>query len=168
MILLVTNEDYPVIVLTLQRYKIIWENASEIRFLTSINTFVKIINTFFLVWVGDYTLSFYRNLPNGDSPLFDIAKVRNKIEKSKRSPDFNIPLTFSFVLVCFIVYLPCNRVYYCRRCVILNAEETCRRRPKCAGLLVCWCVCRIGCKKTYRHKFIVTIGNHLILLFINL
>lgn len=47
MILLVTNEDYPVIVLTLQRYKIIWENASEIRFLTSINTFVKIINTFF-------------------------------------------------------------------------------------------------------------------------
>jgi len=33
MILLVTNEDYPVIVLTLQRYKRFSGNPSEIRFL---------------------------------------------------------------------------------------------------------------------------------------
>ena len=64
--------------------------------------------------VGDYTLSFHRNLSKAKVAIFDIAKVRNKIEKSKRSPDFNVPLTFGFVLVCFVVYLLYNRISYCR------------------------------------------------------
>ena len=41
------------------------------------------------MWVGDHTLWLYPNPPNGDSPLFDTAKVQNKIEICKRSPDFN-------------------------------------------------------------------------------
>lgn len=46
------------------------------------------------MWVGDYTFWFHPNPSNGDSPLFDTAKIRIYFEKCKCSPEFNILLTF--------------------------------------------------------------------------
>ena len=53
-----------------------------------------IILTFFLGWVGDYTFWSYPNLPNGNSPLFDNAKIRIYFGKCKEKRGFNVPLTF--------------------------------------------------------------------------
>jgi len=67
----------------MQRYDIISRNASNFPILTSVNVCVKKINDFFLGRVGDYTLWFHPNLSNGNSPLFDNAKIQNNLGEIK-------------------------------------------------------------------------------------
>ena len=77
------------------------------------------------MWVGDYTLWLYPNPPNGDSPLFDIAKVQNKIEKSKCYPEFNIPLTFGLIGFFFLVVV--FLLFSCS-CYCLNSKRAGEKR----------------------------------------
>ena len=140
MILLVTNEDYPVIVLTLQRYKRFSGNPSEIRFLTPINICVNLINTFFLGWVGDYTFSSHRNPSNGDSPLFDTAKIRIYFGKCKCYPEFNIPLTFG--LIAFFCLVSVFLLFGCS-CNSLNSKRAGEKR-KAPRICLCRVVNRCG------------------------